>query len=123
MKTLSKERIAALVAADKKSSYIRREWHTNETEIMTLEEYAEYINPIYKHVDTETPATIIAKTKKNNDVFLKMEIPFKGGTTVEFELSYENDFEEGDEIDTASLQFCVETWLENEHLYVTGELL
>ena len=123
MKNLSKERIAALVAADKKSSYIRREWHTNETETMTLGEYAEYINPIYKHVDTETPAVIIAKTKKNNDVFLKMEIPFKGGTTVEFELSYENDFEEGDEIDTASLQFCVETWLENEHLYVTGELL
>ena len=123
MKTLSKERIAALVAADKKSSYIRREWHTNEAETMTLEEYAELINPIYKHVDKKTPAIIIAKTKKNNDVFLKMEIPFKGGTTVEYELSYENDFEEGDEIDTTSLQFCIETLLENEHLYVTGELL
>lgn len=123
MATLSKERIAQLKEADKKSSYIKREWKTNEADNLSLKEWAELINPIYKHVDLEASATIICKEKKNGDTFLKMEIPLKGGTVIEYELSYENDFEEGDEVDPATLQFCEETWLDNSHAYVTGEII
>ena len=107
----------------KKAEYIKREWITADDSLMTIEEYAEYINPVYKHVDTSKNATIIAKERKDGGTFLKMSIPLEGNSEAEYDLQYENDYEEGQEIDTESLIFGVECFLEKQHAFVMGDII
>ena len=113
--------VAEMKEVFNKAQYIKREWKTDEECTMTLSEYGELIDTTMKHV-SDNP-TIIAKERKDGNIFLKMWIPLEGGSGVEYELSYENDFEEGDEIDPATLLFCLETCGEKTHLFATGELL
>ena len=106
-----------------KAQYIKREWKTDEEDKMTLSEYAELIDPTYKHVDLETPTKIIAKERKDGGIFLKMEIPLKDGSSIEYDLSYESKFEEDDELDTSTLMFCIESFIDKKHGFATGELI
>ena len=104
-----------------KAQYIKREWKTAEEDKMTLQEYAELIDSTMAHVAGNP--VIIAKERKDGNVFLKMWIPIEGGSGVEYDLSYENDYEEGDEIDKDSLCFCIEKFLDKKHGFATGEIL
>ena len=104
-----------------KAQYIKREWKTDEDCKMPLSEYAELIDPTMSHV-TENPI-IIAKERKDGHIFLKMWIPLEGDSGVEYDLSYENDYEEGDEIDKNSLCFCIEKFLDKKHGYATGTVI
>jgi hypothetical protein len=52
-----------------------------------------------------------------------MAIQLKGGSMVEYDLSYENDFEEGDEIQLDTLTFCIEKFLDKKHGYATGTVI
>ena len=113
--------VAAMKEVFTKSQYIKREWKTDEECIMTLSEYAELIDTTMKHISGNP--VIIAKERKDGNIFLKMEIPLEGGSTVEYDLSFENDFEEGDEIDKDSLTFCIEKFLDKSHGYATGEIV
>ena len=106
-----------------KAQYIKREWKTDEEDVMTLSEYAELIDPTYRHVDLEAPTKIIAKERKDGGIFLKMEIPLKDGSSIEYDLSYESEFEEDDEIDTNTLMFCIECFIDKKHGYATGTVL
>ena len=110
--------IAEMKEVFNKAQYIKREWKTDGECTMTLSEYAELIDPTMSHV-TENPV-IIAKERKDGNIFLKMWIPLEGDSGVEYDLSYENDFEEGDEIDKDSLCFCIEKFLDKKHGYATG---
>ena len=121
MAKLSAKQISEWKENDKKSSYVRKEWKTAEEDILTLSEYANLINPIYKHVSGNP--TIIAKERKDGGYFYKMLIPIGGNDSVEFSLAYKNEFEEDDEIDVNTLQFCTERWGELSHTYVTGEVI
>lgn len=103
-----------------KAQYIKRKWVTGEDTKMTLEEYAKYVDSTYYHVK-ENPI-IIAKEKKDGTTFLKMAIPFSEGCIIEYDLSYESDFMEGDEIDVNTLEFCIEKYLDKEHAYATGNV-
>jgi hypothetical protein len=51
-----------------------------------------------------------------------MSIPLDNGEG-EFDLSYENDFEEDDEIDLKTVKFCVEKSMGKSHGYITGETI
>ena len=104
-----------------KAQYMKREWKTDEKSKMTLSEYSELIDPSYKHVGGNP--VIIAKERKDGNIFLKMWIPLEGDSGVEYDLSYENDFEEGDEIDKNSLCFCIEKFLDKKHGYATGTII
>jgi hypothetical protein len=104
-----------------KSMYIKKEWSTSDKDKMTLQEYVELVDPLLRHIG-DNP-TIIAKERKDGNIFLKMWIPLVGDTGIEMDLSYENDFEEGDEIDKNSLSFCIERFLEKSHLYATGTVI
>ena len=102
-----------------KAQYMKREWKTDETCTMSLSEYSELIDPAYKHVSGNP--VIIAKERKDGNIFLKMWIPLEGDSGAEFDLSYEdNEFEEGDEIDKDSLCFCIEKFLDKKHGFATG---
>ena len=121
-KDFNPEWLDAFKDAYKKSEYIKRSWVTIDNLTMTLAQYAKYVNPKYKHVALEEKATIISIKKKDGGSFLKMAIPLTDGNIIEYELSYEeHDFVEGDEFDPASLLFCMETFLDEKHAYVTGE--
>ena len=113
--------IAEMKEVFAKAQYIKREWKTAEEDKMNLQEYAELIDSTMAHVSGNPK--IIAKERKDGNIFLKMEIPLEGGSTVEYDLSYENDFEEGDEINKDSLCFCIEKFLNQKHGYATGEIL
>ena len=104
-----------------KAQYMKREWKTDETCTMSLSEYSELIDPSYKHVGGNP--VIIAKERKDGNIFLKMWIPLQGDSGVEYDLSFENDFEEGDEIDKDSLCFCIEKFLDKKHGYATGTVI
>ena len=109
------------------SQYTKREWTTDDSCTMTLAEYAEYINPDFKHI-SDNPVIIAKERKDTKDskepkYFYKMWIPLSGESGVEYELSYENDFEEGDVIDKDSLTFCIETFLDKKHGYATGNII
>lgn len=104
-----------------KSMYIKKEWTTKEEDKMTLAEYSELVDPMFMHVSSNP--VIIAKERKDGNIFLKMWIPLTGESGTEVDLSYENDFEEGDEIDKNTLCFCIERFLGRSHLYVTGVVL
>ena len=121
MKKFDAKAIAAMKSVFTKSQYIKREWTTDESKTMTLAEYAEYIEPVLSHVSGNP--VIIAKERKDGNIFLKMSIPLEGGSSAEFDLSYENDFEEDDEIDKDSLTFCIEKFLDREHGYATGTVI
>ena len=127
MKTFDAKRIAALKEKYAKAGYVRKVWTVDEEQTLTLEEFAEYINPMYKHVEK---AEIIEKeyTDKNgkDKTFLKVEFSFKGGTRIEWDLPYNNDdeleFDEGDVLDLSTIKFCSENCLEESHEYAIGEL-
>ena len=104
-----------------KAQYVRRDWMTNEKDTLTLSEYAELIDPAFKYVSGNP--TIIAKERKDGGIFIKMSIPLGENYDAEFDLSYENDFEEGDEINLDTLKFCVERAMGKSHGYATGELV
>ena len=113
--------VAEMKEVFNKATYIKREWKTDEDTTMTLSEYAELIDPTMAHVSGNPK--IIAKERKDGNIFLKMEIPLEGGSTVEYDLSYENDFEESDEIEKDSLMFCIEKFLNQKHGYATGTVI
>jgi hypothetical protein len=113
--------IAEMKEVFAKAQYIKREWKTAEEDKMNLQEYAELIDSTMAHVSGNP--VIIAKERKDGNVFLKMWIPLEGDSGVEYDLSFENDFEEGDEIDKNSLTFCMERFLDKKHGYATGEIV
>lgn len=104
-----------------KSLYVKRDWVTNDDATMTLEEYTKYVNPIFKYIDGDP--TIISKARKDGGFFRKMCIPLEGGSLAEYELSYMNTFKVGDIIDKDSLLFCEESFLDETHGYVTGDVI
>lgn len=113
--------LTAMKETFNKSQYIKREWITDDECTMNLSEYSELIDPTMSHV--EDNPIIIAKERKDGNIFLKMWIPLEGGSGIEYDLSFENDFEEGDEIDKNSLTFCIEKFLDKSHGYATGEII
>jgi hypothetical protein len=113
--------IAAMKEVFEKAQYVKREWKTDESCTMTLSEYAELIDPAFKYV--EGNPVVIAKERKDGGIFTKMAIQLKGGSMIEYDLSYENDFEEGDEIQLDTLTFCIEKCLDKSHGYATGEIV
>lgn len=113
--------IASMKETFIKAQYVKREWKTDVSCTMTLSEYAELIDPTFKHV-VGNPE-IIAKKRKDGGIFLKMAISLGGDSVVEYDLSYENDFEEGDIIALNTLTFCIENFLEKSHGYATGEIV
>ena len=113
--------VAAMKEVFVKAQYVKREWKTDESCTMTLSEYAELIDPTFKYV-VGNPV-IVAKERKDGGTFFKMVIPLKGDSMVEYDLSYENDFEEGDEIQLDTLTFCIEKCLDKSHGYATGEIV
>ena len=113
--------VAEMKEVFNKAQYIKREWKTAEEDKMSLQEYAELIDNTMAHVAGNP--VIIAKERKDGNIFLKMWIPLQGDSGVEYDLSFENDFEEGDEIDKDSLTFCMERFLDKKHGYATGEIL
>lgn len=120
MATFSAKKVAELKEVFNKAQYIKREWKTDESMTLTLNEYAELIDPAFAHV-TGNP-TVIAKERKDGGIFFKMSIPLDNGEG-EFDLSYENDFEEDDEIDLKTVKFCVEKAMGKSHGYITGEVI
>ena len=121
MAKFSVKAVAEMKEVFTKASYIKREWKTDDECTMTLQEYAELIDPTMAHVISDP--IVVAKERKDGNIFLKMWIPLSGGSGIEFDLSYENDFEEGDMISKESLRFCVERFLDKKHGYVTGEVI
>lgn len=121
MKKFDVKAVAELKEVFVKAQYIKRVWKTEDKYTMSLQEYAELIDPMFKHVSGNP--TIIAKERKDGNIFIKMQVPLKGGSSAEFDLSYENDFDEGDVIDKDSLYFSVETFLDKKHGYASGKIL
>ena len=113
--------IAEMKEVFNKAQYVKREWKTDEKSKMTLSEYSELIDPMMKHISGNP--VIVAKERKDGNFFMKLWIPLIGDSGVEFDLSYENDFEEGDEIDKDSLCFCIEEFLGKKHGFATGTVL
>lgn len=113
--------VAEMKEVFNKAQYIKREWKTDESCTMTLSEYAELIDTTMSHVAGNP--VIIAKERKDGNTFLKMWIPLSGDSGVEYDLSYENDYEEGDEIDKDSLCFSIEKFLDKKHGYATGTVI
>lgn len=126
MAKYSKTLINEFRESSKKSAFFKKQWITNEDETMSLEDYASLIDPSFKLINKDENPVIIAKDKKNGSIFYKLLIFLAGDQEVEYELSYEmdpNSIEEGDELDVNSLQFCIERWLNEKHLYVKGEIV
>ena len=129
MKKFNSNQINNMKKIFEKSQYMKRNWKTDQSCIMTLQDYAEMIDSQFKSV-TGNPI-IIAKERTDGNIFLKMWIPLGTDSGTEFDLSYQRsdpdydgpDFEEGDEIDKDSLRFCIERFLDKSHGYVTGEIL
>jgi hypothetical protein len=121
MAKFSAKAVAAMKEVFNKAQYIKREWKTDESCTMTLSEYAELIDPILAHA-VGNPE-IIAKERKDGGIFLKMSIQLEGASMVEYDLSYESDFEEGDIINLSTLTFCIEKCLDKSHGYATGEIV
>lgn len=106
----------------KKAQYVNRKWTTNSDDVIPVKQYAELIDTTMAHI-SDNPV-IIAKERKDGNIFLKMWIPLEGNAGMEHDLSYEDDtFEEGDVIDKNSLRFCIERFFDKKHGYVTGELV
>lgn len=123
MATINNSNAERMKKLAKKSEYIKRVWKTDASSKLTLQEYIDAVEPLLAHMKGE-PEIIAKKRKSDGKTFLKMLIPLKGGAEMEFDISYEdNEFEEGDIIDPATLEFYIETFMEDEHLYVTGEVL
>lgn len=121
MARFNAKQVSAMKEVFTKSQYIKREWKTDESLTCTLAEYAEYFDPTFSHVSGNP--TIIAKERKDGGIFLKMAIPLEGGSTIEYDLSYESDFEEDDEIEVSTLKFCIEKFLDKSHGYATGDVI
>jgi len=127
MKTFDAKKIAALKEKYAKAGYVRKVWTIDEEWTITLQEYGEYVNPMYKHVEK---AEIIEKeyTDKNGKLktFLKVNFIFEGGSQIEWDLPYNNDveveFDEGDVLDLSTIKFYSEICLEDSHEYAIGEV-
>ena len=123
MRKLDAKRVEALREKYLKGQYVKKNWQVDEAEDLTLEEFAEYIDPTYKHI-VGNPV-IIEKDRKDKEkgVFFKMAFTLEGGGIIEYDLSYNHSFEEGDEINLKTLLFRTEKFLDKEHVFATGELL
>ena len=123
MKKLDAKRVEALKEKYLKGQYVKKNWQVDEKDDLTLEEYAEYIDPTYKHL--EGNPVIIEKDRKDKEkgVFYKMAFSIEGGGIIEYDLSYNHEFEEGDEINKDTLMFRTEKFLDKEHVFATGELV
>lgn len=121
MAKLNVKAVAEMKEVFEKSQYIKRVWETDENLIIPLDTYAELINPTMKQIASNP--VIIAKERKNGGQFLKMWLPLEGESGIEYDLSYEHSFEEGDEISKDSLHFCVERCMNKKHGYVTGKVV
>lgn len=119
MARFNAKQVAAMKEVFSKSQYIKKEWKTDDSLTCTLQEYAEFFDPVFFHVNGNP--TIIAKERKDGGIFLKMAIPLEDGSIIEYDLSYRSDFEEDDEIDVNTLKFCIEKFLDKEHGYATGD--
>ena len=133
MASFNAKTISMWKEADKKSSYVKRVWAVDEDTLMTVKEYAEYVNPNFKDV-TGNPE-VIAVQKKDGNYFLKVQFTTKGGS-IEYELPYNKDFsdceplsdytvkdlEEGDILDLSSIRFGLESNLDKNHGFVIGKI-
>ena len=120
MKKFSKERLLRLKEQAKKDTYIQLDWVTESDDIFTLEEYTEYIDPMFKHF---VSAEVISKPSKDGGTFFTVKITMDGIANRTMGLSKVKDnrkyFEEGDLIEDP--RFCYET-CESEgksHWYIT----
>lgn len=101
------------------NSYVRKVWATECC--LPLKEYAENINSRLKYV-TGNPVVVERKRKKDNKSFYKVEVPLQGGTTIEFDLTFnDHEFEIGDELILDTVQICIETSVGEDHQYITGD--
>lgn len=115
---IEQSKLARLQKLNKKFSYAVQSWET--TEEYSLQEWTE-VEPRLKHAKE---IVCVAKPHKDEPekFFLKWVVYLTGGSLIEFELPYKNDFDEGDTISLDSAKFCVEECLGKTHLYLTGEL-
>jgi hypothetical protein len=120
MATRNIKDLAKLKEQAMKAFYVNAEWETADDDIYTLKEFAQYFLPSVKYINGDV--TIIAKTTNDGETFLKASYPLKGGSTGEFPLAFENDFEEGDMIAYEDIRFAVERKLDKTHIYLTGEV-
>ena len=104
-----------------KPLYIRKEWKVDENEDITLEEFAEYVDPSFKYVEGN-PVVVEKDRKDEKGTFNKLVFTLRGGSTAEYDLSYKHDFEEGDVLKLDTIVFRTEKFLEKEHQFATGEL-
>ena len=133
MSDFNAKRVAALKERYAKAGFVKKVWKTSDEWTVTLEEYAEYINPMYKDVKK---AEVIEKeyTDKSGKTrtFLKVKFTFEGGTEIEWDLPYEEkdednesifpDYEEGDELKLNTIKLCTQTCLKEFHEYAIGEI-
>lgn len=123
IRKMSASKKQEFIEAAKKASYVQRNWTTAEEDCISLEEYAKEVDPALQYADTSKNAVIVAKTRKDGNIFYKMSVPLTTGTDVEFDLSYKAEFDEDDEIDLSTWKFCLERSLGKTHGYATGEVI
>jgi Fe-S cluster assembly iron-binding protein IscA len=121
MAKFNSKAVAEMKEVFNKAQYIKREWKTDEECTMTLSEYAELIDTTMAHIAGNP--VIIAKERKDGNIFLKMWIPLQGDSGVEYDLSFENDFEEGDEIDKDSLDGGILNWADRKWRFLTHNFI
>ena len=114
-------KIDELRDAFKRAQCIRKDWTTAEDEIFTLEQYAEYFDPVVNYACGNP--TIVSRRTDDGELFYKMELPLQDGGIAEYNLAFKNDFTEGDVISLSSLRFCIERKYGKKHAYATGDRL
>lgn len=120
LQNLTPEELAALKAELKASEYVKYTWTTDPKKSIPIKLYAEYINPMYKHLKS---AAIIEKTSEKGHRFCKAEFVLEGGTVIEYDLTYnKHSFHKGEDLDIESLVFCQEVCCDKKHYYVTGNI-
>lgn len=119
---LSEEQLKELAQLAKKSIYVQRKWRTVLK--MSPQQAIVLLNMVYlKYIDMEKFPRVVKKKRKDGGEFLKLEIPLTIGIPMEADLSYENVFKENDHLDPDTLVVCVEKFMEEQHIYITGSVL
>lgn len=121
-KKLSPAQIKHLKEVYLSSQFVHRVWTVVEEDTLTLEDYATHIDPAFKKI-VGNPVIIAKERKKDGKLFYKMEFTLEGDIKMEYDLSYENDFLEGDEIDLSTIMFCNEKFMDKEHGFCTGTIV
>lgn len=126
---MSNYTIDALSNLMKQASYVDKTWKTvaefpADQFISQMSEKFSFL----KLLDKNTPPCIIEKERKDGKgSFKKMLFPLNDGSCMEFDLSYNKrnieGFEDEDELDWATIKFCVEQSLGESHMYVTGDVV